>query len=137
MLRKILALAICFLLLGPGASFAQIPQEQEVQQKKTADKKFWIVNSLMIGSTIYDVESTYFALDRCKRCRESNPLIRPFIKAGRPAIYTVQGSIDVGAVYLDHKLKKKGNKLWWLLPVVLTVSHTAAGTHNVRIALRF
>ena len=129
MLRKTLILITCFLLFGTSL-FAQ-------EKKKTADKKFWIVNSIMIGSTVYDIESTYFALDRCKNCREYNPLMRLFVEAGRPAIYAIQGSIDAGVIYVSYKMKKKGHKLWFVLPVAVTVVHTIAGTHNIRIAIKF
>ena len=129
MLRKTLILITCFLLFGTSL-FAQ-------EKKKTADKKFWIVNSIMIGSTVYDIESTYFALDRCKNCREYNPLMRLFVEAGRPAIYAIQGSIDAGVIYVSYKMKKKGHKLWYVLPAIVTVAHTIAGTHNIRIAVRF
>ena len=109
----------------------------EAQEKKTADKKFWIVNSVLVGSTIYDVESTFFALERCEFCLEGNPFMKPFVKAGRPGLYAVQGSIDAGIVYASYKLKKGGNKLWWLLPIAVTASHSIAGTSNIRIAVRF
>ncbi len=106
--------------------------------KSVADKKFWTVNTFLIGSTIYDMESTYFALDKCGNgCRERNPLMRPFVKAGRPALYAIQGSLDAGIIYASYKLKKEDKKLWWLLPVVVTAAHSVAGTHNVRIAIRF
>jgi len=113
------------------------PVYAQTQTEKTADKKFWVVNTIMIGSTIYDVESTYFALNRCENCYEANPLMKPFVEAGRPALYIVQGAIDVGIIYASYKMKKKGHKLWYVLPAIVTVAHTIAGTHNIRIAVRF
>ena len=131
MLRKTIAFAVLFFIIGPNA-FAQTQQE-----KKTADKKFWAINSLMVGSTVYDVESTYLALDKCSVCYEKNLLMRPFVGAGRPWLYAVQGSIDAGVIYVSYRMKKNDHKLWYVLPVAITVAHTVAGTHNIRLAIRF
>lgn len=109
-----------------------------LQAQEVTDRKFWTVNTLLVGSTVYDVESTYFALDRCgNNCREGNPFMRPFVKAGKPWLYAVQGSVDAGIIYSSYKMKKNNNKLWWLLPIAITTTHSIAGTHNIRIALRF
>lgn len=125
---KTTLLALVFLLVTGIA---------EAQDQKTADKKFWAVGTFLVGSTIYDVESTYYALDKCPTCRERNPFMRPFVKAGKPWLYTVQGSIDAGVIYASYKTKKQAKKLWWLLPVVMTATHSIAGTNNIRIAIRF
>ncbi len=127
--KKTLILSIFLLLIGSMA-FAQT-------QEKVADSKFWTVNSLMIGSTIYDVESTYFAFSRHENGRELNPLMRPFVEAGKPWLYVVQGSVDAGVFYASYEMKKRDHKLWYLLPVAITVAHTIAGTHNLRIAISF
>ena len=91
----------------------------------------------MVGSIVYDIESTYFVLDRCATCYEKNPLMRPFVEAGRPQLYTIQGSIGAGVIYASYRMKKNGHKLWWLLPVVLTAAHTVAGIHNIRMVIKF
>ncbi|TSC90538.1 MAG: hypothetical protein G01um10142_404 [Parcubacteria group bacterium Gr01-1014_2] len=130
MLRKTVALTACLLVIGSSA-FAQ------TQGEKVLDKKLWTVGSLLIGSTIYDVESTYFAFDKCVACYEKNPRMRPFVKAGKPWLYAVQGSIDAGVIYASYKMKDKDHKLWYLLPVALTVVHISAGMHNIRVAIKF
>ena len=109
----------------------------QVQREKVADKKFWAVNTLLVSSTVYDTRSTYFALEKCKNCREANPLMRPFVKAGEPWLYVVQGFINTGVIYASYKMKEKDHKLWYVLPVALTIAHTIAGTHNIRIAIKF
>lgn len=109
----------------------------QTQKEKVLDKKFWTVNIIFVGSTIYDVESTFYALDKCHTYREGNPLMRPLVEAGRPWIYAVQGSIDAGVIYTSYKLKGNDSKLWWILPVALTAVHSIAGTHNIRIAIKF
>ena len=120
------------LFLAPGVARAQ---EEEV-----ADKKFWAVSTFLIGSTIYDIESTYFVLGKCKTCEEGNPIMRPFVKAGKPALYAAQGSIDAGVLYMSYKMKKgdtRFKKVWWLLPVAMAAGHMVAGTYNMRFAIRF
>src|SRR3989344_4360324 len=111
-----------------------------VQAQEVSDKKFWIINSILIGATVYDIESTYLALGRCETCYEFNPIMRPFVEAGKPQLYAVQGLIDAGVIYASYKMKKqdsKFKKVWWVLPVAVTASHLAAGTNNIRIAIRF
>ena len=125
-------LVIFLLFFMPGIAGAQ--------NNKTADKKFWTVNAFLVGSTIYDVESTYFTLNKCGTCQESNFFMKPFVNAGRPAIYAIQGSIDAGVVYASYKVKKgsgKFKKVWWFVPVAMTAGHFVAGTYNVRITIRF
>lgn len=111
-----------------------------VKAQDVADKKFWIINSVLIGATVYDIESTYLALDRCETCYELNPIMRPFVEAGKPQLYAVQGLIDAGVIYVSYKMKKQDSKLkkmWWLLPVAVTAGHLVAGTNNMRMAIRF
>ncbi len=116
-----------------------IPNFVQAQSKDVADKKFWIVSTLLIGSTIYDVESTFYGLNRCKGgCHEGNWFMKPLVKAGQPGLYAVQGSIDAGALYVSYEVKKRGHKkLWLILPVTMTVAHLIGGTRNLSIALRF
>ena len=104
---------------------------------KVADKKFWIVSTMLVGATIYDAESTYYALDKCRTCFEANPVMRPFVKSGRPSLYAVQSAINAGIIIYSYKMKKNDEKLWWLIPVVVASAHSIAGTHNIRIAISF
>ncbi len=101
-------------------------------QDKTIDKKFLLVNGFLIGSTIFDTETTFAALDNCPNCKEGNPMMRPFIKSGRAATYAFQGAIDAGIIYWSYRLKKEHRKIWWVLPVVMGVSHAVAGGFNLR-----
>lgn len=111
-----------------------------VQAQNIADKKFWIINGAFVGATIYDIESTYLALDRCETCYEFNPIMRPFVEAGKPQLYAIQGLIDAGVIFASYEMKKqdgKFKKMWWVLPVAITATHLVAGTINMRIAIRF
>lgn len=103
-----------------------------------ADKKFWIVNGVFLGSVVYDVESSYFALDRCEnKCKEGNPLIRPFAEKGRLWVYAYHAPIGAGVMYYSYYLKKNGKKWWFLPPVIITAVHVTAGTWNIKYALSF
>ena len=68
---------------------------------------------------------------------EGNPLMRPFVKSGRPILYAVQSLINAGVIFLSYKMKQGGSKLWWVMPVALTAGHSVAGTYNIRLALTF
>ena len=107
-----------------------------IQAQGVVDKKFLIINAPLIGTSIYDIESTYFALNRCEnRCREGNPLMRPFIERGRPWAYAYYLSLDAGVIYYSYYLKKNGhNKLWYVAPLAVAGAHTIAGTWNIKIA---
>lgn len=109
----------------------------KAQDRNIADEKFWVTSTLLIGSTIYDVESTYFALGKCGICREANPVMRPFVEAGRPWLYTIQGSVDAGIIFTSYEMKKRHNKWWWVLPVAVSAAHLTAGTRNIKVAISF
>ena len=134
MKMRITLLALAFLLAAGVA---------EAQDQKTADKKFWFVSAALVGSTIYDVESTYYVFDKCPTCRELNPtFMKHIVYAGRPALYAVQGSMDAGIIFMSYKFKQDPklrwmHKSWWVLPVAVSVAHSLAGTHNIRFALTF
>ncbi len=102
-------------------------------QEQTADKKFIFTSAFLAGATMLDVESTFAALNKCAgTCREGNPLMRPLFQSGRPAVYAVQGGVDVAVIAWSYKMKKDGNKLWWLVPVALGTAHGFAGGFNMR-----
>jgi hypothetical protein len=104
--------------------------------KKVFDKKFV---TLMIGiqtSTALDLESSFYALKNCPpnyRCRESNPLLRPFVRSGRPAAYALTTGTNALAIWSSYRMRKKGSRFWW---VPLTVSigiHSAAALKNYHL----
>ncbi len=120
-----------FFALGSKA-FAQEREE------KVADAKFWVVNGFFAGSVVHDVESTFYALDKCGgRCYELNLFQRYFVLKGRLPTYSVQAAVGLPVVYSSYYLKKRGSKLWWVIPVTVGAVHTAAGTWNIKIATRF
>ena len=79
---------------------------------------FFLMNGLHLGMAAFDVGMT----QRCianHHCREGNPLM--------PSSLAGQLSIDFGYVgwgtLASYKLKRHGNKLWWLSPAVGIASH--------------
>lgn len=102
-------------------------------QEKTADKKFIFTGAFLVGTTVFDVETTFAALNKCgNTCHEGNSLMYPLVQSGRPAVYAVNGAIDAGLIAWSYKLKKDGSKLWWFLPIVAGTAHGLAGGFNMR-----
>lgn len=97
------------------------------------DWKAFTAVALLQGSTIYDMETTFRTLDRCSRCKEGNPIMRPFIKAGRPATYAFTTGMNVLTTYVALNARAQGKK-WWYWPIIANVAvHVVAGVHNSRI----
>jgi len=108
---------------------------------KVVDTKFVFISSSLVASTVFDVETTFAVIKNPEiNVREGNPVIRPFINAGRPATYAFLGGVDTSIIYFSYRMKKSTNptirKLWWVLPVVATASHGFAGGLNLRFTLR-
>ncbi len=133
-MRTIRAIALVCLIVGFGASdsFAQ-------QKVKTIDKKFFAVSAALWGSTILDAETTHSCLG-LGTCREGNPVMRPFFKAGRPATYGFYAGANSAVLYLSYRLRKSSNptarKLWWVMPVMMTASHAFIGGASLRFSFK-
>jgi len=102
-----------------------------------ADRPFIMVSTALVASTIYDAETTYAGYnDRHPGVHEANPIARPFVKAGRPALYGFELGADAAVLYAAYRMKNSDSptwrKVWWILPVTVTVGHVAAGTANLR-----
>jgi hypothetical protein len=111
--------------------------------KKVVDAKFVAVAGALIGTTIMDVEGTEAVRNSLKGNKEfyfheRNPLLRPFVNAGRPATYAILGGMDAGVLALSYKMKKSANptirRLWLLPPVMLAIGHAFAGASNYRLS---
>ncbi|MEK7154345.1 MAG: DUF5658 family protein [Patescibacteria group bacterium] len=122
---RAIALICLFTGFGAGASFAQ--------QKKVIDKKFWAVGAGLALATVYDYETTFSTLNN-RNYKEGNPIMKPFVDRGRPAVYAVNGAINAAAMLAAYKLKKNHPKIWWVIPVCLAAGHVFAGTSNLRLA---
>lgn len=112
------------------------PQNDE---KKVADAKFMALMMAVQVSTVVDIESTFHTIGKCPpgyTCREANPLLRPFVQSGRPAAYAFSSSINGLVWWSSYRMKKRGNRWWWVGPVVQITTHTVAAIHNYRSASR-
>lgn len=102
-------------------------------QEKVADKKFLFTSYFLVGTTVFDVETTFACMNKSGvKCKEGNDLLGPLFNSGRPAVYTVEGAVDVGLITWSYKLKKSGNKLWWLPPLAFGAVHGLEGGFNLR-----
>ena len=114
-------------------------EQNPVAEKKVIDKKFY---ALMIGlqaSTVLDIESSYYVLNNCPRgftCREGNPVLRPFVNAGRPAVYAFTTGTNALAILSSYKLRKKGSRFWWVPMTVYTGIHTFCAVRNFQTTRR-
>ncbi len=99
-----------------------------------ADRTYWIAVGALTASTVYDIETTYATLDRCRSCGEGNARQTGVIAAGRPWAYGVQMSIDAGLAYAAYRLRKSDDPRlragWWLPLALVAWGHTVAGTLN-------
>jgi hypothetical protein len=115
---------------------------QEINNN-VVDKKFVAVTGALISATIVDIEGTFAVRNSLKNnpdyyFHERNPLLRPFVNAGRPATYAILGGMDAGVLALSYKMKKSANptirRLWLLPPVMLAIGHAFAGASNYRLS---
>ncbi|MFN7945946.1 MAG: hypothetical protein U0Z53_11380 [Blastocatellia bacterium] len=120
----------------PPKMTSAAPQGDE---KKVADAKFMALMMAVQVSTVVDIESTFHTIGKCPpgyTCREANPLLRPFVQSGRPAAYAFSSSINGLVWWSSYRMKKRGNRWWWVGPVVQITTHTVAAIHNYRSASR-
>ncbi len=106
----------------------------------TFNKAFWALNVVMVGAVIYDMETTLYTFRKCAEykemvsCREGDPLLRPFIKHGRPAIYAFQAAVTAGRIYMAYRLRKQGKHLRWIVPTIVAMGiHSAYGSKNLMV----
>ena len=125
--------AVATLLISSSASAQEIERNDKI-----VDAKFILVSSSLVASTVFDVETTFANLKK-PGVYEGNPPMRSVVNAGRPATYAFAGGVNTGIIYVSYRIKKSKNpnirKLWWLIPVISTVSHTFAGGFNFRFVL--
>lgn len=129
----LLRLVLCSLLLCATAF------TQETPSHKAIDKKFVGLGVALFTATTFDLETTFNCVQR-HTCRETNPLLAPLIKSGRPATYAFEGGLNTGIMYMAYKLRKSHNpvarKIWWVVPVAGIGLHTFAGGANLRFSFR-
>jgi hypothetical protein len=135
-MKKILLLAMVIELLIPHLCFSQSDAltYQPSKDKKVIDSKFILVSSYLVAMTVFDVETTFAAVRN--GAHETNPVMKPFVKSGRPATYGISLGIDAAFLLLAYEMKKSSNvtlnKTWWVLPSMAATGHGIAGGMNLR-----
>jgi len=91
-------------------------------------RTFWIANSVMMGSSLVNAELI-------ARCPASRCLSVPDAIRSRAALYGIAVPASAAITYIAYRLKKSGNK-WWYLPVaavtganVVYAAHAAPYAH--------
>jgi hypothetical protein len=102
------------------ASFVRVPP---VTYHKPMMSSFFLLNGMQAGLAVLDVETTHHCIAD-HHCQEGNPLM-PSNQAG--ALGVNLGLVAYSS-FLSHKMKKHGNKFWWIAPV------TGISSHGVGIA---
>lgn len=110
---------------------------------KLFNGEFFLAVGILGGSTYWDGNSSFSALDRCARCYEGNSFLYPFVQRGRGqgAFYAVQAGVDVGMLGLSLWLKSatRHSPHWvvrhlWLAPTfIVSGYHVNAAISNGRI----
>jgi len=129
---RLITLACLFIGFSASSSFAQ-------QDVRVFDKKFLAVSAALWGSTILDAETTRSCMG-LGACREENPIMQPFFKAGRPATYGFYAGANSALLYSSYRLRKSSNptarKLWWVVPVITAAGHAIIGGASLRFSFK-
>jgi hypothetical protein len=91
-----------------------------VFRPKIADSKFFLMNGIHLGMSVFDVEMT----QRCiasHHCREVNPVM-PSSHAGQLSVNFAIVAYNSG---ISYWLKRRKSKFWWLPPSAGIVVHGA------------
>jgi|YelNatPaOPRAMG01_1025707.scaffolds.fasta_scaffold14538_4 hypothetical protein len=81
----------------------------------------------------FDAATTYYLLQNCgSRCREANPMVRPF--AQNPGVFAVLGASAYTVNYLAGRLEDKGHSHWAEAVRLLAIGvHVGAGAHALAL----
>ena len=90
------------------------------------DRQFMMVNGLMFGSSIANVELT----TRCFNSGACSALPGPLRSRG--ALYGIGLTTDVGVTVLGHYLKRSGYRWWFVPAAAVTVGNVVYGIHAAR-----
>ena len=92
--------------------------------------KFSGALAMLGAATVFNLNTTFDVVRRCPTCEESNPLLQPIIKAGKPTAYAVFGALEGLAMWAAYKSRKRGQWHWWIAPVLVSTLHVIAGMQN-------
>ena len=122
---SLVSMLVGLLLLLPNLA-AQTPSWET--KPRTADQNFWLWTGVAVGLTVADIELTQHCI-HSGRCQEGNPLIPT---TSRSKLYPLQLGLTAAHSYLGYRLKKKGNKRWWLPQFSLSASHGVGVAFGMR-----
>lgn len=97
----------------------------------TDDRRYRAAYLWLTAATIFDVESTFYLIDRCPTCQEQNPITDSLVDSGRLAIYGYSALVNAIVMYIAKRLYERGDPSWRVLPIALTVVHALAGGWNI------
>jgi len=102
---------------------------------KVFDKEGWAILSAMVGSAIFDLETTFAAINK-PGVYEASPLMKDLMGAGRlPAYGFALGTTGLG-FWGYAKMKTSKNplprKLRFIPPLIPIMAHIVAGGMNLR-----
>lgn len=109
----------------PAPEPARLPVPQ---RKKRSDLPVVLAGLPGVASAIYDAETTFAGMKR--GATEQNPIMRPFVKAGRVPTYTLMAGQALGTAAIGKYLRDKGKPYWWVPQGLSAIGHLAAGLHN-------
>jgi hypothetical protein len=95
----------------------------KAKSERGAGTAFWVVTGLLFSSTAANVE----VIARCAptSCQSIPPAIR-----SRGALYGIGISASAGASYLGYRMKRDGNKWWFLPATILTQANFIYAAHS-------
>jgi hypothetical protein len=133
---KLFYFAVLFICFGLGLqSGIPVMAQEYAVHTKVVDTRFLINSGFLVGSSAFDVETTFAALKN-PHVREGNPIMKPLVDLGRPATYSFVGVMDAGSIYFSYRMKKSSSpglrKLWWIGPVSASAAHCLVGGLNLR-----
>lgn len=107
--------------------------EQLPVKHKTADRAFWLWQSVSQAATVADVENSIYVLQHCGGCIERNPIFGQH--PNRAVYYGITEGIFVAEVPFTFYYKRQDDALkaagiqghryakWWILPALNTAGH--------------
>jgi hypothetical protein len=90
---------------------------------RTADKKFWGVNTAMFGATVANIELT----QRCQKDKTCSYV--PSSINSRFAMYGIALPAEVGVMYLTYHAKERRRSWWYMPPVILAAANAYVAVH--------
>ncbi len=109
--------------------FPPKPASTADEHRKVIDKKFMLLNGLVLATTAADMELTQ-ACQNAGTCTEMNPTI----PRDRWAKHMVNVPTNAAVMYWSYRWKKQGKRLWWVPPLVDIGVHAVGLGSNIRFS---